>query len=437
MKNIKVEFNERQLQAWNNLSDDKTEVILYGGSANSGKSWLAGTWLLLSALAYPGTRWAMCRKNLNDLKKTTLKTFLDVCKTYDVKKDVDFNINFQSNTINFRNGSEIYLVNLEWRPSDIDGDFLGGYELSGAVIDEVPQITKEYFEVLYSRIRYRLDEYNLSKKLLCTCNPSNGWAKTFFYDRYINNTLPSEIKFINTVGGFNPFRGKDYEKRLSMLSESQLKRLEYGDWEYASSVDQLFTIDKIQDILTHNQHGNRGDYYISADIARFGEDSSVIIVWEGMTVIRVIKLEKSDTMNTANEIVKIMNELKIPRNKVIVDSDGVGGGVMDKLKSKGFINNAKPFKSEKYDMLKTQCYFKLKDERWSISDNVDPKYKEQIRKELEAIRDNSDEFKYKINSKDEQKKLLGNKSPDFSDSLMMRMYFTFVNNTVIIDFGGR
>ncbi len=432
-----IDLNESQLEAWLMLEDKETEIIFQGSKANCGKTWLCSVFVLMGCLRYKGSRHALCRKNLNDLKKTTLKTFFDVCKKYGVKKDIDFKLNLQSNTITFSNGSEIYLINLEWQPSDPEGERFGGYELTSCCIDEVPQVTREYFDVLYSRIRYKLDEFNLTKKLLCTANPTNNWCKAYFYDRYIKGTLPKKISFISAVGKKNPFQGSGYEESLSQLSEAQYKRLVEGDWDYASTPDQLFKTDKIEDIFTPIQHGKEGEYSISADIARFGEDSSVIILWQGLMVIKVFKLEKSDTMNTANEILKIMNEYKIPKDKVIVDSDGVGGGVMDKLRCKGFINNAKPIKGEKYDMLKTQCYFKLSTLRWSLSDKIESKYQEQIKSELGSIRDQSDEYKYKINSKDEQKKLLGgNKSPDFSDAIMMRMVFELSSaGNVIIDFG--
>jgi hypothetical protein len=429
----KIELNEKQLVAWNYLNDKSTEIILYGGQSNSGKSWLGGVWLLLSALQYPGSRWGMCRKNLNDLKKTTLKTFLEVCKRYGIEKDKDFNINYQSNTINFKNGSEIYLINLDWRPSDPEAHFLGGYEMSGALIDELPQITQEYFLILYSRIRYKLDDFNISKKILTTCNPSNCWVKSYFYDRYIKGTLPEEIQFISTVGGYNPFRGKDYEKKLSMLSEQQLKRLEYGDWEYANSPDQLFNSEKLDEIMSPIQWGD-DQYYITIDVARLGEDSTVIVLWKGMSVVKIVQLKQVVTTETVRVVREMAQEFKVTNNRIIADSDGVGGGVVDQLRCKGFVNNSKPFKGEKYDMLKSQCYFKLSKEKWSILDSVKPEYREQIKKELSSIRDASDDFKYKINSKDEQKKLLGGSSPDFSDALMMRSYFNFSGGGVKLDF---
>jgi len=429
----KIELNEVQTEGWVKLQDRTTEIILLGSLANCGKSWLVGVWLLTSCLQYPGTRWGIARKNLNDLKKTSLKTFFDVSKFYGVKIDVDFKVNYQSNTIIFKNGSEIYLLNLEEQPSDPDFDRLGGTEFTGVAIDELAQITQTAFEVIYSRIRYKLDDYNLTKKMLCTTNPTNNWVKSYFYDRHIKNTLPKQISFISAVGKNNPYQGKNYLNSLSMLSESQHRRLVDGDWEYANSPDQLFNSEKLDEIMSPIQWGD-DQYYITIDVARLGEDSTVIVLWKGMSVVKIVQLKQVVTTETVRVVREMAQEFKVTNNRIIADSDGVGGGVVDQLRCKGFVNNSKPFKGEKYDMLKSQCYFKLSKEKWSILDSVKPEYREQIKKELSSIRDSSDDFKYKINSKDEQKKLLGGSSPDFSDALMMRIYFTYSGGGVKLDF---
>jgi hypothetical protein len=430
MATTKISFHNKQLEAYGYLKDKKTEVVLYGGQANSGKSWLASTWLLINCLQYPKSRWGLCRKNLKALKETSLKTFLDVCKFYNIDC---FRVNHQTNIITFENGSEIFLINLEWKPSDPDADFLGGYELTGAVIEELPQIVQPYFEVVYSRIRYKLDEFQITKKLFLTCNPSSGWVKSYFYDRFVKNTLPKEIKFVQTVGTVNPFRGQDYLQKLSLLSETQLKRLEYGDWEYANSVDQLFSSEKIEEIFTDFDFDMDSVHYITCDPARMGEDSTVIIVWKNLKIIRVIQLHKKETTEVASEIKKLQNEYKVFKNKIIVDSTGVGAGVRDILGCVEFHGGSKALKDEKFDMLKTQMFFKLKETNWCISEKIEDKYKEQIKKELQAIRDKSDEFKYKINNKEEQKRILGNSSPDFADAISLRMFFFYKNSSIVID----
>jgi hypothetical protein len=429
MNITKVKFSKLQIDAWKYLQDDKTEMILYGGKANSGKSWLGCFYLLMGCISYPNTRWALCRKNLKRLKETSLGTFIDVCKAYDYK---DYKINHNSNIISFPNGSEIYMLNLEWKPSDPEGDDFGGLEFTGVVIEELPQIPQIYFEVLYARIRYKLDEFNLTKKIFLTCNPSNGWIKTFFYNRWKKNTLPDKIKFLNAVGTTNPFRGKKYDSGLSLLSEASMKRYD-GDWEYASAPDQIFTPDKLEKIFTGLQYGKEKDYYITCDPARMGEDSTVICLWEGLKIIHVDVLTKTEIPDIAVRIKEVMQKYNIAKNKVIVDSTGLGQGLRDILQCKEFHAVNKPFRGEKFDYVKSQLYFRLSKEEWSIADYIKSEYKEQIKRELEAIRDNSDDNKYKINSKDDQKLLLSNKSPDFADSIMLRMYFLYSTGELIFD----
>ena len=48
---------------------------------------------------------------------------------------------------------------------------------------------------------------------------------------------------------------------------------------------------------------------------------------------------------------------QVPNSNTIADEDGVGGGVVDYLKCKGFVNNSRPLNDENYDNLKSQCTF--------------------------------------------------------------------------------
>lgn len=430
IKNVKL--SKKQIECFNLLIEEKeTNIILYGGQANMGKSWVIALFLLSMCLYYPGSVNALCRKELKVLKKTSLITFKKCAKFYGIIEKRDFKINYNDNEIHFTNGSKIILLNVDFKPSDPQGDFLGGLELTSCVIDEVSEISQIYFETLFVRIRESLDKFGLVRKLLCTTNPSNTWIKEYFYDRWKKNILPNNIKFVNTVGSINPFRDKNYLDGLKLLSESSFRRLELGDWDFANFNDKLFDYDKLEDIFTGLDCGD-SQYYISSDIARFGEDSTVIIIWKGLVIIEIIQLFKSDIVNTGNIIRKKMMEYNIPRNKVIIDSDGIGGGVVDQLRCIGFHNGGKPLRNERFHNIKSQMYFKLSKVKWSIDLKIKDEFKNRIKTELDSIRDKSDELKYRINSKDEQKIILKNISPDFSDSIMMRMYFEYKSKLGII-----
>ena len=70
---------------------------------------------------------------------------------------------------------------------------------------------------------------------------------------------------------------------------------------------------------------------------------------------------KSAINDIVEEIKKLQQENQVALRNIIVDEDGVGGGVKDYLRCQGFVNNARALKNENYQNLKTQCYYKLAD----------------------------------------------------------------------------
>ena len=63
-------IHEKQLQAMVLLCSEECNSVGYGGSARSGKSWVASEWLTMNCLAYPGTGWGLARKELKNLKRS-------------------------------------------------------------------------------------------------------------------------------------------------------------------------------------------------------------------------------------------------------------------------------------------------------------------------------------------------------------------------------
>lgn len=75
----------------------------------------------------------MGRSKLNVLKNTTLKTFNDILKDWNISDR--FKINHQSNTIYCDNGSEIIMKDLFSYPSIPYFYSLGSLEVTGGSID--------------------------------------------------------------------------------------------------------------------------------------------------------------------------------------------------------------------------------------------------------------------------------------------------------------
>ena len=412
------------------LKDNQTKELIYGGAAGGGKSALGVLWLIEQCQKYPGTRWLMGRSKLKALKETTLNSFFE--QSSKLKIADQFNYNAQSGIIYWKNGSEILLKDLYLYPADPNFDSLGSLEITGAFIDECNQITYKAWQIVKSRIRYKIKELGIMPKMLGTCNPAKNWVYSQFYLKDKSNTIDKDKKFVQALPTDNPHLPESYLESLLSLDENSKQRLYYGNWEYDNDPAKLIDYEKIQNIFT-NEFVPSGEAFISADIARFGSDKMVVCVWQGFRVVEIFTLAKSSITETVQAIKDLSFKYKIPMSNVIADEDGVGGGVVDILGCKGFVNNSKPMLVEnqvvQYQNLKTQCYFELAKmiQNGEVFVNCkDGNVIDEMSKELEQVkRDKIDEDgKLRILPKEKVKELIG-RSPDYSDALMMRMYFCF------------
>ncbi len=427
---INPEFTKTQKECLNYLFDNKTKEVLFGGAAGGGKSWVGVSYLILMAIKYPKTRYLMGRSKLDALKKTTLNTFFEVCTAWNLKAIEDYTFNGSSNVITFYNGSEIILKDLFLYPSDRNFDSLGSLEITSAFIDEANQITEKAKNVVASRLRYKLDENGLIPKMLMTCNPAKNWVYSEYYRPAKDKTIKPYRKFIQSLVGDNTYISKHYEKQLFELDELSKQRLLYGNWEYDVSNDSLIEYDAILSLF--NQQGIDGNKYITCDVARFGSDKTVIMLWQGLHLKHIRTLLKSAVNDVVDEIKVLQQENQVNLRNIIVDEDGVGGGVKDYLRCQGFVNNARPLKAENYQNLKTQCYYKLADliNKGQIGINCqDVNVKNYIIEECEQVRtkDADKDNKLQIIQKDTVKGILG-RSPDYSDALAMRMFYEIDSN---------
>jgi phage terminase large subunit len=428
--NINANFTHTQEQAIVFLFDKTTTEVLFGGAAGGGKSWVGCSWLILMSLKYPKTRYLMGRSKLDSLKKTTLNTFFEVCDTWGIKANKHYNFNASSNVITFYNKSEIILKDLFLYPSDRNFDSLGSLEITGAFIDEANQITEKAKNIVASRMRYKLDDYNLIPKMLMTCNPAKNWVYTQYYRPAKDGNQKAHRQFIQSLVDDNDYISKYYKKQLETLDELSKQRLLFGNWEYDSTKDSLIEYDAIINLF--NQTGVNGQKYISCDVARFGNDKTVIMLWQGLHIKKIRTLLKSSVNDVVDSVRLMQQENQVSLQNIIVDEDGVGGGVKDYLRCKGFVNNARPLKKENYQNLKTQCFYKLADliNKAQIGiDCNDVTIKNNIIEELEQVRtkDADKDNKLQIIPKEIIKDIIG-RSPDYADALAMRMFYEIDSN---------
>ena len=189
----------------------------------------------------------------------------------------------------------------------------------------------------------------------------------------------------------------------------------------------LFICRPILDFNTSNAP-TYGDTYITADIARYGKDRTVIGLWDGYDLKEVLILEKKSVTEVAEEIRNFSINKGVPRSRIIVDEDGIGGGVKDILiGSQGFIANSQPYEGN-FRNLKAQCSYKLADvvnsRQLSVSAGLSEQSREEFIEDLGWVKSKNPDrdTKKQILPKDEIIEHLG-RSPDFGDMVMMRMWF--------------
>jgi phage terminase large subunit len=421
-----ADLTHKQWAAWELLHNKQHTEVLYGGAAGGGKSWLGCLWLLASAIEYPGSRWLMGRSRLKTLKETTLNSFFDATKAEGLKVGRDYTYNGQTNIIHIGQ-SEILLKDLFAYPSDPNFDELGSLELTGAFGDEVNQLTEKAKDIVGSRIRYKLDQFGLMPKFLMTCNPAKNWVYRDFYKPSQDGTIEGHRAFLPALVKDNPMNSQHYIENLNRLKGADRQRLLLGNWDYDDDPAALMDHDAITDLWT-NEHIKPGAKYIVADIARFGHDKTVISYWEGMRWVATVVMDTSSIVEAAASINQLAKQEGVPRSHIVVDDDGIGGGVVDLLPGcLPFNGGAKPIpqkgRDQNYMNLKGQCSYELaqyvNDREMYIADM---RNRESIEQELSHVKrykmDN--DGKLRVLPKEKVKESLG-RSPDFADVMMMRM----------------
>lgn len=451
-----LKLNPKQFKAWKCLNDSHTTEILFGGGARGGKTWLGACWLILSCMSKPESSWAMCRKELKRLKSTTLRTFLKACKYFELELDVDFRVNWVDSTITFPNGSIIFMIDMDYKPSDPEFDRLGSYDLTGAFIDEAQEVRERATSVIkgrFSELRKK-GEFNGAKyewttipKCLMTCNPKKNWIYKLFYKPSKDGTLAEWRAFIPSLVTDNRRHVESaYIENLKRADKTTRERLLYGNFEYDDDPSKLFEIDMITDLFT-NKAKESDEKFLSVDVARFGGDKTVLTIWRGFRG-RILWKTKLSTTETAEWVIQVSNDEGIRRSNIIIDEDGVGGGVLDQVKgAKGFMNGSRAIQPKEAEFdetlkvnfanLKAQCYFQfaLRARRGEVEIECDSQVEEWLTEDLEQIKekDIDKDGKVSLVGKDQIKEHLG-RSCDFSDSVMFRFFFDLVpEKTVFFD----
>jgi hypothetical protein len=311
-------------------------------------------------------------------------------------------------------------------PNDPDFDKLGSHEYTAVCIDEASEVTFQAYQVLKSRIRFKLNEYKLVPKIILATNPCDSWIKNYFYLPAQNNSLDTNKKFIKSLATDNPYLPTEYIKTLESLDSILRARLLSGDWSYNSSDYDLFEFDKLSNIFYNEYFFNSDNQtYLTLDVGDLGSDASVFGLWQGWSCIKIIKLEKCETTQVVQKAKELIALYRINIRNVIVDAVGIGAGVASLLKGcVRYSGGEKALNNEKFFNIKAQLMFKFAEKINNNEVNLNIEYNDLLIQEARCYKKEIKNDMFKITSKDEVRKTL-NRSPDTIDSLYLRAYFDF------------
>jgi len=237
-----IEQSDKQKEAFSILERGKEISTLLYGAAGGGKSVLLAEWQAARRVFNPETSGLIGRDTLINLKKTTLVTFFRVWKKHWQNNPwgVTMKPNFQENTLNFSNGSIIYLKGLAYNSSDPEGTDFGSLELTDAAIDEANGCSEKYVNITESRIRYNLIDGR--SPMLLLANPGYDWIRNRFWKDAKGNRImlkPHEaFIFAKLTDNPDPIFQENYRRQLEKLPPYD--RLLYGDWDAVRSADNPF-----------------------------------------------------------------------------------------------------------------------------------------------------------------------------------------------------
>jgi len=315
------------------------------------------------------------------------------------------------------NGAEIHFKSAE-KPDNLYGE-----DVYACVFDEAPRAREEAWFAL----RSTLTSTNAPCKLIGNFGGISNWV----HKLKDKSKTDKEYEYFKVTCWDAVAEGIIDEEEVLQAKRDLPEKIfkELYEAEQSEDEGQLIMNESIIKLFS-NTHIESGVKYITADIARLGKDKTVIFVWDGWRVIEIKEMLVSKVNESVDAINVLATAHNVNRSNIIVDEDGVGGGVKDYLNCLGFVNNSKPVKyrnkEENFVNLKTQCYYKLAEiiNRNEIYVNCNELQERMLTEELEMVRlaKEVDAQKIALKNKDEIKKIIG-RSPDYSDGLMLRVWF--------------
>ena len=384
--------------------------ISYGGRG-SGKSWSYAS-LLAQKLSAEKHNLLCCREIQKSLEESSYKLLVETISRlrlpgWEIKKDM----------LEHENGSKIIFRGLKDLRAGNAIKSLEGYDL--AWLEEAQSISLESLQLLLPTIRM---------------NGSEIWAC------YNPNTEEDAIEMLKLREGAvvvkcnwndNPW----FTERLRKEREADYRfnpDLARHIWEgeYLSQADNAVMSRIAVHEAMEREVDETGDYQIAVDVARYGSDSSIISMRKGLKLLELKEFKNISLVELCDRIETAA--MKNRQMKIKVDETGVGGGVVDILKARGYNNviginfGSRPQDTDKFADLPSEMWCTFPIGEVSLLNDAG------LFHELTDRRFSYDhKARRQVESKDSYKSRNSGKSPDKADSVLMLFYEPKINRPML------
>lgn len=289
------------------------------------------------------------------------------------------------------------------------------------VVDEASGVSDEILRMLEATLTS-----GENNKIVLISNPTKTVG--FFYDTH---TKPFTAKT------WSRLRFSALDSPLVDQDTLEQKKLEFGEdhplylvdclGEFPEgNTDSFISLAEVQNAIDRDDVIPNGEIELGVDVARFGDDLTVIYWRHGFKVYPAIKASKNSITDTARLVLTTIEGIRIKTGyektiRVKVDDTGVGGGVTDILKEDRSHNievipcNNGGKGNDKYQNEASIMWGKLKDNINIISLPPDDRLREEVSSRRWGI---SASGKIIIEPKKDYKKDF-QKSPDYADALIL------------------
>jgi len=282
------------------------------------------------------------------------------------------------------------------------------------LVDEASGVPEQVYEAAYGSMSGK------NAVVILIGNPTR--SSGYFYETHTRLRDSWWTKKVSCLD--SPLVSPDFIAEMAEKygeTSNAMKVRVYGEFPTAED-DTLISLHAVEQASKRKVEQPEGTPVVwGLDVARYGDDASVLCIRQGRHLIELHSWKKLSLMELAGRVLDLLHSSDEPPEEILVDSIGLGAGVLDRLReldisARGVNVSESPAMADRYANLRAELWDLTK--QW-FTEEVQIPNDDSLIADLTAPRYSfNSSGKMIVESKAETKKRLG-RSTDFADSLVL------------------